>query len=97
MGTVIRRNWSFWNLSSAADAPRSTYLLTGPLCASFDVLAQQIDLPETRTGDVLAIGTSGAYGPTASPIGFISHPPRREVAVTADGEIRDVSEPLVLQ
>jgi diaminopimelate decarboxylase len=97
MGTVIRRNWSFWNLSSAADAPRSTYLLTGPLCASFDVLAQQIDLPETGIGDVLAIGTSGAYGPTASPIGFISHPPPAEIAITGDGQFRDVSEPLILQ
>jgi diaminopimelate decarboxylase len=97
MGTVIRRNWPFWNLSSAPDAPRSTYLLTGPLCATFDVLAQQIDLPETRAGDVLAIGASGAYGPTASPIGFISHPPPRELAVMGDGEIRDISEPLVLQ
>jgi diaminopimelate decarboxylase len=97
MGTVIRRNWAFWNLSSAADAPRSTYLLTGPLCASFDVLAQQIDLPETRVGDVLAIGTSGAYGLTASPFGFISHPPPAEFALTGDCEVGDVSEPLVVQ
>jgi diaminopimelate decarboxylase len=97
MGTVIRRNWLFWNLSADADAPRSTYLLTGPLCASFDVLAQQIDLPETRPGDVLAIGSSGAYGLTASPFAFISHPVPRELAVGADGELRDVSEPLIVQ
>jgi diaminopimelate decarboxylase len=97
MGTVIRRNWPFWNLSSAADAPRATYLLTGPLCATFDVLAQQIDLPETHPGDVLAIGASGAYGLTASPVGFISHPVPRELAIDEDGQIRDISEPLLLQ
>ena len=58
------------------------------------LVAQQIDLPETRSGDVLAIGASGAYGPTVSPFGFISHPPPRELAVMGDGQIRDVSEPL---
>ena len=71
MGTVIRRNWRFRNVTNPDGAP-GKYHLVGPLCTTIDVLASDITLPEVRVGDVLAIENSGAYGFTASPTRFIS-------------------------
>lgn len=90
MGTVIRRNWSFSNVSNPDGAPNK-YNLVGPLCTTIDVLASDITLPEVRVGDVLAIANSGAYGITASPTRFISHPEPSEVIL--DGkEVVDATE-----
>jgi diaminopimelate decarboxylase len=91
MGTVIRRNWPIENLAADAGASTQRYMLAGPLCTTFDVLANAIDLPPTNPGDVLAVGSSGAYGLSASPSGFISHPVPREYFVRGD-EVADVSE-----
>ena len=90
MGTVIPRNWVFENLTNP-DGPIGRYMLTGPLCTSIDRLAHGIDLPEVRSGDILAIPNSGAYGLTASPTRFISHPEPREV-LRQRGQLVDVSE-----
>ena len=88
MGTVIRRNWRYANVNAGevnvGDAQSRTYTLVGPLCTTIDVLASDIALPETAPGDVLAIANSGAYGLTASPTRFISHPEPAEVLL--DGE-----------
>ena len=81
MGTVMRRDWRFWNLDARETDEQETYLLVGPLCASFDVLGNQVSLPPTKKGHVLAIGSSGAYGLTASPTRFISHPEPGEYLV----------------
>lgn len=90
MGTVIRRNWQFSNVSNpGGDALRCT--LVGPLCTTIDVLATDITLPETRVGDVIAVANSGAYGLTASPTRFISHPEPAEVLLEGDG-FADVTE-----
>ncbi len=94
MGTVIRRNWPMWNLEGDEKGPAGPYMLTGPLCTAIDVLATDITLPVTGRGDVLAVGSSGAYGRSASPTGFISHPEPKEVLVVgmgADAELVDVS------
>ncbi len=36
--------------------------LVGPVCESADVFLQNIVIPELKEGDLLALGTSGAYG-----------------------------------
>lgn len=84
MGTVIRRNWQFSNVSNPGGEARR-YTLVGPLCTTIDVLATEISLPEMRVGDVIAIANSGAYGLTASPTRFISHPEPAEVLLEGDG------------
>lgn len=81
MGMVIHRNYPMWNLTRAGDAPVQ---LTGPLCTTIDTLARGAPLGPLSPGDLIAIGASGAYGRTASPEGFISHPPPREVAILGD-------------
>ncbi len=90
MGTVIPRNWVFENISNP-DGAIGRYTLTGPLCTSIDRLALGIDLPEVRPQDVLAIAMSGAYGLTASPTRFISHPEPKEI-VAQSGQLTDVTE-----
>jgi diaminopimelate decarboxylase len=95
LGSVIRRNWPIVNLSARESSAEAEYLLTGPLCTTIDVLATDLRLPELLRGDLLAIGASGAYGLTASPARFISHPPARELLASGDGpeaRIDDVSE-----
>ncbi|MCA8926987.1 MAG: type III PLP-dependent enzyme [Alphaproteobacteria bacterium] len=93
MGTVIRRNWRFANISRP-EAEEEVYTLVGPLCTTIDVLASAIALPRLETGDVIAIDYSGAYGLTASPTRFISHPEPREVLLEGS-EVRDVTESLL--
>jgi diaminopimelate decarboxylase len=83
MGTVIRRNWVYANLSNPEGEVHS-YMLVGPLCTTIDMLASGISLPEVRVGDLLAVANSGAYGLTASPTRFISHPEPSEVLVAGD-------------
>jgi diaminopimelate decarboxylase len=90
MGTVIRRNWRFDNLSHP-QGEVGRYTLVGPLCTTIDVLASAVDLPEPRVGDVIAVAQSGAYGLTASPTRFISHPEPREILLDG-GTMVDVTE-----
>lgn len=93
MGSVIKRHWRFANLSNP-HGPPGRYMLVGPLCTTIDRLAASIELPEVRVGDVLAIEQSGAYGLSASPVKFISHPEPREAAWQG-GAWHDVSETLL--
>lgn len=95
MGTVIRRNWSMWNISAKATETRNRYMVVGPLCTTIDTLAQDVELRRVRTGDVIAVGSSGAYGLTASPLFFISHPPPKEIVVRTSGSeitLKDVTD-----
>ena len=45
-----------------SEEPHETYDVVGPICESTDVFAKQIDLNQTRRGDLLAIRSAGAYG-----------------------------------
>jgi len=90
MGSVIRRPWRI-HVLGAGSRPRRPVRLTGPLCTSLDMLASEIELPELRVGDLVAVEHSGAYGPTASPTRFIDHPAPSEALLIGD-EIVDVTE-----
>lgn len=50
------------NLSRLDDEARMTATVVGPICESGDVLGYGRRLPETVEGDVLLVGTTGAYG-----------------------------------
>lgn len=90
-GMAIRRNYRMRNLSFAVPASGS-YQLSGPLCTSLDVLARGIALSRLEAGDLIAVETSGAYGPSASPARFISHPPIAEWLVD-DEVVRPADRP----
>ncbi|MEA2623433.1 MAG: diaminopimelate decarboxylase [Chloroflexota bacterium] len=58
--------------------------VVGPLCTGLDVLATDVRMPEPRTGDLLCIMDTGAYGFTESMPLFLSHPQPAEL-VAANG------------
>lgn len=45
-----------------ASAPRMTVDIVGPVCETGDFLGQDRDLPRLKAGDLIAVGTAGAYG-----------------------------------
>jgi diaminopimelate decarboxylase len=55
--------------------------VVGPLCTPLDLLADSIDLAQADVGDLIVVFQSGAYGMTASPTAFLSHPVPVEVLV----------------
>lgn len=83
LGTVIHRNYIMTRLAAKSPDKATDELqefdVFGPLCTTIDQLARQLRLPELVCGDVLAVHHSGAYGFTASPMMFISHPWAKEV------------------
>ena len=90
-GMVIRRNYVMHGVGlDEGQRPAEKHDLTGPLCTSIDKLGNGVLLPRLEEGDLIAIHAAGAYGPTASPLHFISHPLPVEILVTA-GEAKDVT------
>ena len=80
-GQVIRKNYpvAIGNRMDAAErAPQS---VVGPLCTPLDLLAERMELPLAEVGDLVVVFQSGAYGRSASPQGFLSHPEVVEVLV----------------
>ena len=73
-GTVVRRNYPIAVAGAAPDAPTEVVTVVGPLCTPLDRLGDQVALPVARPGDVIAIFMAGAYGLSASPFDFLSHP-----------------------
>lgn len=54
--------------------------VVGPLCSPLDSLARGQKMAPVEVGDVLAVPNVGAYGLTASLLGFLSHETPAEVA-----------------
>jgi diaminopimelate decarboxylase len=81
LGQIVKRDYPIvapTRMDAAKTAPCS---VVGPLCTPLDTLARQIELPDLQVGDIVGVLQSGAYGLTASPIEFLSHPVPPEVLV----------------
>ncbi len=61
--------------------PVQSYDLAGPVCESGDILARDIQLPEPKEGDALAILQAGAYGSSMSS-NYLDYPRPLEVLWT---------------
>ena len=100
LGQVIKRDYPIVAATQVSDRSCAPATVVGPLCTPLDTLGRQAALPDVTAGDVVAILQSGAYGLSASPVGFLSHPMPAEVLVRA-GEARlirpagDFGAPLV--
>lgn len=81
LGQVVRRDYPIANLSRRQSQSDVTVVVVGPLCTPIDTLGRQVKMPQPRVGDLLGIMQSGAYGLTASPTGFLSHPTPAEVLI----------------
>lgn len=80
-GQVIRKNYPVAIGHRVAGGERETVSVVGPLCTPLDLLADGMELGRAQEGDLVVVFQSGAYGLTASPGGFLSHPAAREVLV----------------
>jgi len=90
-GMVIQRNYRMHKLGDGdRQASASPFHLVGPLCTSIDRLGNNVMFHGLEEGDVIAIESSGAYGLTASPLYFISHPLPAEVLVDRN-QLVDIS------
>lgn len=78
-GQVIRKNYPVLIANKVDSRETETATIVGPLCTPLDILADKMELAKADIGDYVAIFQSGAYGFTASPIAFLSHPPPVEV------------------
>ena len=50
------------NISRAEEATTVNYDVVGPICESTDCFGKEVELPETKRGDLIAIRSTGAYG-----------------------------------
>jgi diaminopimelate decarboxylase len=81
LGQVIKRDYPVVNASRVVEEPSLAATVCGPLCTPLDTIAREASLAGTSKGDLVAVLQSGAYGLTASPVGFLSHPMPAEVLV----------------
>jgi diaminopimelate decarboxylase len=73
-GQVIRRNYPVAIANRMDVPPGEAVSVVGPLCTPLDLLADKVGLPAAGAGDFVVIFQSGAYGHSASPLGFLGHP-----------------------
>lgn len=80
-GQVIRKNYPVAIGNRMRGERREIASVVGRLCTPLDLLADRMDLARAEEGDLVVIFQSGAYGRSASPAGFLSHPPAEEILV----------------
>ena len=80
-GQVIRKNYPVAIGNRMLGETREIASIVGPLCTPLDLLADRMELAQAFPGDLVVVFQSGAYGPSASPKAFLSHPDCAEVLV----------------
>jgi diaminopimelate decarboxylase len=80
-GQVIRKNYPVAVGNRVVGGERETVTVVGPLCTPLDLLAEGMEMSKADAGDLIVVFQSGAYGLTASPTAFLSHPVPAEVLV----------------
>jgi diaminopimelate decarboxylase len=78
-GQVIRKNYPVLVANRIGAEPTETASVVGPLCTPLDLLADRMNIAKAEVGDLIAVLQSGAYGFSASPRGFLTHPEPAEV------------------
>jgi len=80
-GQVLRKNYPVAIGNRMQGTEREIASVVGPLCTPLDLLGDRVDLARADVGDLVVVFQSGAYGFTASPLGFLSHPAPLEIVV----------------
>ena len=73
-GQVIRKNYPLAVVTQMQSTEFEAVDVVGPLCTPLDILGSNMELPKASVGDIIGVYQSGAYGFTASPRDFLSHP-----------------------
>src|SRR5215218_514507 len=80
MGQVFRKSYPLLNLTRMSGVPgEEGVAVAGPCCTPLDLFGSNIPLAEPEVGDLIGVFYSGAYGFSASNLGFLSHPAPAEV------------------
>lgn len=79
LGRIPRAALAMINLTEQREGEMVADVV-GPLCSPLDSLARGQKMSPVKVGDVLAVPNVGAYGLTASLLGFLSHPTPVELA-----------------
>lgn len=81
-GQVIRKNYPVLVGNRVRyEGEAQSASVVGPLCTPLDILADRMPLGHAEEGDLIVVLQSGAYGLTASPTAFLSHPAPAEVLI----------------
>jgi diaminopimelate decarboxylase len=80
-GQVLRKNYPLAIGNRYTAEATEAAMVVGPLCTPLDLLGDRMPLPRAEIGDLVVVFQSGAYGLTASPREFLSHPDAVEVLV----------------
>ena len=83
IGSFVKRNFPM-DLLTRRDGPAGPtgkWNIAGPLCTPNDTIGKAVALPGLAVGDLIGVRRSGAYGPSASPVYFLSHGYPAEVVV----------------
>jgi len=80
-GQVIRKNYPVAIANKMENAETEEVSVVGPLCTPLDILGSNMTLPAAEIGDLVAVYQSGAYGFSASPHRFLSHPQVKEIII----------------
>lgn len=80
-GQVLRKNYPVCVGNRVKGPHREQVTVVGPLCTPLDILADKMELPRAEVGDWIVVLQSGAYGYSASPRAFLSHPQPVEILV----------------
>ncbi|MEX2123332.1 MAG: pyridoxal-dependent decarboxylase, exosortase A system-associated [Woeseia sp.] len=78
-GQVIRKNYPVAAVTLTGEQQQVS--VVGPLCTPLDLLGDRVTMSALREGSLVAVLQSGAYGKSASPEAFLSHPPCAEILV----------------
>src|ERR671938_1922181 len=88
MGQVFRKTYPLLNLTHMSGVPEEEGVaVAGPCCTPLDLFGSNIPLAQPEVGDLIGVFYSGAYGFSASNLGFLSHPAPAEVLLW-QGEAR---------
>jgi diaminopimelate decarboxylase len=80
-GQVLRKNYPVVVGNRVRGTEREIVSVVGPLCTPLDLLADNMEMASAEVGDLIVVFQSGAYGLTASPAAFLSHPPAAEILI----------------
>lgn len=80
-GQVIRRNYPIAVGNRMGEPATETVDVVGCLCTPLDLLGRDVAFPRADVDDLIVIFQAGAYGLTASPTAFLSHPAPAEVMI----------------
>lgn len=81
LGQIIKRDYPVMLANRALEPHDQPVTVVGPLCTPLDTYGRKTRFPMPRNGDLFAVLQSGAYGLTASPLGFLSQPAPAEILV----------------